>query len=105
MITRNCKQTEPFFQKGGIEGRRLYDLPEAQIIHMTIAPGCTLASHITPVDVAMYVLEGEPLIEIGPEKKICPAGTMVESPKGIPHGIQNPSEEAVRLLVMKLPKP
>jgi len=89
----------------GIEGRRLYDMPEAEIIHMTIDPGCTLASHITPVNVAMYILEGEPIIEIGSEKKICPAGTMIESPKDIPHGIKNPSEETVRLLVMKLPKP
>jgi quercetin dioxygenase-like cupin family protein len=105
MITKNWQHEEPFHCKNGIEGRRLYDLPEAQIIHMTINPGCTLASHITPVNVAMYILAGEPIIEIGNEKKVCPAGTMIESPKDIPHGIQNPSEEIVRLLVMKLPKP
>jgi uncharacterized cupin superfamily protein len=53
----------------------------------------------------MYILEGEPIIEIGSERKVCPAGTLVESPKGIPHAIINPSEEIIRLLVMKLPKP
>ena len=105
MITRHPNQLEPFHNKNGIEGRRLYDLAEAQIIHMTINPGCTLASHITPVNVAMYILEGEPIIEIGSEKKVCPAGTMIESPLGIPHGISNPSEEIVKLLVMKLPRP
>lgn len=105
MNTRNWQHQDPFFRKEGIEGRRLYDLEEGQIIHMSIAPGCTLATHVTPVNVAMYILEGEPIIEIGSERKICPAGTIIESPKDIPHGIQNPSEETVRLLVMKLPKP
>lgn len=105
MITHNWQNEEPFHNKNGVEGRRLYDMPEGQIIHMTINPGCTMPSHITPVNVAMYVLEGESIIEIGDEKKVCPAGTLIESPKDIPHGISNPSEETVRLLVMKLPKP
>lgn len=105
MKTINWQHLEPFHRGTGIEGRRLYDLPEGQIIHMSIDPGQTLATHITPVNVAMYVLEGEPVIVIGEETKICPAGTMIESPKDIPHGIKNPSEEIVRLLVMKLPRP
>jgi quercetin dioxygenase-like cupin family protein len=105
MITRNWHHLEPFHNQNGVEGRRLYDMTEGQIIHMNIDPGSKLPSHITPVNVAMYVLEGEPIIEIGSERKVCPAGTMVESPKDIPHAIFNPSEETVRLLVMKLPKP
>jgi quercetin dioxygenase-like cupin family protein len=105
MITRNWKQEGQFYRADGVEGRRIYDQTEGQIIHMTINPGCTVASHITPVNVVMYVLEGEPTIEIGPERKVCPAGTLVESPQGIPHAIFNPSEEIVRLLVMKLPRP
>jgi len=105
MITRQWQHEEPFHSKNGIAGRKLYDLPEAQIIHITIEPGCTMATHVTPVNVAMYILEGEPIIEIGTERKVCPAGTMIESPKDIPHGIANPSEEIVRLLVMKLPRP
>lgn len=105
MITRKYNLLEPFHNKNGIEGRRLYDFPEGQIIHMTIEPGAVLPSHVTPVNVAMYILEGEPIIEIGDEKKVCTAGTMIESPLGIPHGISNPSEEYVRLLVMKLPRP
>ena len=105
MITRSAHHETPFHNKDGIQGRRLYDLPEAQIIHMTIEPGRTLFTHTTPVNVAMYILEGEPIIEIAHEQRVCPAGTMIESPKDIPHGIQNPSEDTVRLLVMKLPRP
>ncbi|HPS39927.1 MAG TPA: cupin domain-containing protein [Candidatus Cloacimonadota bacterium] len=105
MITRTAESETPFFNKNGIQGRNLYDLPEAQIVHMTIEPGKTLFTHTTSVNVAMFILEGEPIIEIGDESRSCPAGTMIESPKNIPHGIKNPSEETVRLLVMKLPKP
>lgn len=105
MITRNWMQIDSFHSVNGVEGRRIYDMPEGQIIHMTIAPGCSVPSHITPVNVAMYVLEGEPIVEIGEERKVGTAGTLVESPKDIPHAIYNPSEEVVRLLVMKLPKP
>jgi quercetin dioxygenase-like cupin family protein len=103
--TKNANFETPFYNQGGIQGRNIYSLPEAEIIHITIEPGMTLHTHTTPVNVAMYILEGEPVIEIGAEKKICPAGTMIESPKDIPHGIQNPTEETVRLLVMKLPRP
>lgn len=105
MITRNYRQTEPIHSKNGVEGKRLYDMPEGQIIHISIEPGSTLPAHITPVNVAMYVLEGEPIIEIGGEQRVCLEGTLIESPKGIPHAIMNPSEEIVRILVMKLPKP
>jgi quercetin dioxygenase-like cupin family protein len=105
MITRHYKQEIPIHDKNGVIGQRIYDMPEGQIIHITFEPGSTLPAHKTPVNVAMYVLEGEPTIQIGEEKRVCPAGTMVESPKDIPHAIFNPSEEIVRLLVMKLPKP
>lgn len=105
MISKNYNQLEPFHSKDGVEGRRLYDMPEGQIIHITINAGATLPSHTTPVNVAMYVLEGDPTIEIGSERKVCTTGTLIESPKDIPHAIFNPSEETVRLLVMKLPRP
>jgi quercetin dioxygenase-like cupin family protein len=105
MITRHYQQIEPIHNKNGVEGKRIYDMPEGQIIHITIEPGSTLPAHTTPVNVAMYILEGEPIIEIGSDRKVCPAGTLIESPKGIPHAIINPSEEIIRLLVMKLPKP
>jgi quercetin dioxygenase-like cupin family protein len=105
LITRNWQHESTFTGKPGVSVVELYSKVEAQIMHMSIAPGSEVKSHITPVNVAMYVLEGEPIIVIGEERKVCPAGTMVESPKDIPHAIMNPSEETVRLLVMKLPKP
>jgi quercetin dioxygenase-like cupin family protein len=105
MITRNWQKTEPFHKRNGVEGRKIYDMDEGEIIHMTIEPGCDVPQHITPVNVAMYILEGEVVVEIGDEQVLCPPGTMVESPKGVKHALYNLSGTEVRLLVMKLPKP
>ena len=105
MITRNWQYEAPVRDSSGIRVVQMYNKVEGQIMHISIAAGSELKSHVTPVNVAMFVLEGEPIIEIGDERKACPAGTILESPKDIPHAIFNPSEENVRLLVMKLPKP
>lgn len=105
MITRIWKDLEPIHDKNGVTGRRIYDMPEGQIIHMTVQAGSHLPAHKTPVNVVFYVLEGELNIVIGDEEKSCPAGTVAESPKDIPHALHNRTEQVARLLVMKLPKP
>jgi len=105
MINRIWKDIEPIHDKNGVTGRKIYDKLEGQIIHMTVQAGSTLPPHKTPVNVAFYVLEGELTIEIGEERLVCPAGTLVESPMQIPHALINQTEAVARLLVMKLPKP
>ncbi|MCD4819915.1 MAG: cupin domain-containing protein [Candidatus Cloacimonetes bacterium] len=89
----------------GIEAKKLYDYPQAQIMHLHLQAGEALKKHITPVDVAFYVLEGSPTIEVGKEKIIVKKDDLVESPKDIPHCIYNETDEIVRVLVMKLPRP
>ncbi len=105
MITRFWEDQEPIHNKNGVIGRRIYDMPEGQIIHMTVEAGCNLPAHKTPVNVVFYVLEGELTIEIGGERQACPAGTLVESPTQISHALINRTDKTARLLVMKLPKP
>lgn len=105
MKTRIWKDIEPIHDKNGVIGRKIYDLPEGQIIHMTVQAGSTLPAHKTPVNVAFYVLEGYLTIVIGEEEKLCPAGTLVESPRQIPHALINRTDEIARLLVIKMPKP
>jgi mannose-6-phosphate isomerase-like protein (cupin superfamily) len=67
-------------------------------------PGEELKRHVTPVDVAFFVLEGRGEVEIGKEREMVGKDTMVESPAGIPHLWRNPSDGPLRLLVMKLPR-
>jgi quercetin dioxygenase-like cupin family protein len=89
----------------GVEAKTLYDHDHALISHLCLQPGQALKKHITPVDVAFYVLEGRGEVEIGEEKEVVSQDTMVESPKGIPHLWRNTGDRPLRILVMKLPRP
>jgi mannose-6-phosphate isomerase-like protein (cupin superfamily) len=89
----------------GVEAKTLYDHDHALISHLSIQPGQALKKHVTPVDVAFYVLEGRGEVEIGEEKETVTRDTIVESPMGIPHLLRNTGDEPFRLLVMKLPRP
>ncbi|MBE9468677.1 MAG: cupin domain-containing protein [Bacteroidetes bacterium] len=87
------------------EVKLLYDNSFAQASHIKLQAGESLKSHITPVDVFFYVLEGTPEIMVGEEKQIVHSDCLVESPKNISHCIYNNSDKIVRVLVVKAPKP
>jgi len=89
----------------GVEAKNMYDHEHALITHLMLLPGQALKRHITPVDVAFYVLEGRGEVEIGEEKEIVGQDAMIESPKGIPHLWRNVGTSPLRVLVMKLPRP
>ncbi|MBT3168244.1 MAG: cupin domain-containing protein [Candidatus Cloacimonetes bacterium] len=89
----------------GVQATKMYDTDDAQIMHLLLKAGESLKEHITPVDVAFYILEGSPTILVGEEKIQVKKDDIVESPKDIPHCIYNETDEVIRVLVMKLPKP
>lgn len=89
----------------GVDVRKLYDTENAVIVHITLQPGEGLKRHITPVDVAFYVLEGRGVVEIGEERRECGPDTLVESPARIPHRWTNESDAPFRVLVIKVPRP
>jgi len=74
-------------------------------MHLLLKAGESLKPHITPVDVAFYVLEGEPAILVGKEKIQVKKDDIIESPKDLVHCIYNETAADVRVLVMKMPKP
>jgi len=88
-----------------IDVRFIYDHEEAQLAHMLLKPGEALKPHITPVDVFIYVLEGEASITIGEETEVVSANAVVENPKDIVHYISNNTDKDVRVLVCKTPRP
>lgn len=105
MKTVNYK-TEPVKENPpGVDVRKLYDSPSAQIMHMTLQAGESLKPHFTPVDVAFYVLEGTPTIHIGDESIVQVKDTLIESPADIVHHISNEGKEQARILVIKAPRP
>ena len=85
--------------------RFIYDHEDAQLAHMLLKPGESLKPHITPVDVFIYVLEGQASISIGDETEIVGCDAVVESPKDIVHYISNKTNQDLRVLVCKTPRP
>ena len=105
MEIRNYKDLKVAENPHGIDAFQLYDKDPAQIMHLLMKAGESLKPHITPVDVAFYVLEGTPSIMVGEKKIVVKQDDIVESPKDIVHCIYNETDKDVRVLVMKLPKP
>lgn len=89
----------------GVDARNLYNRPEAMVTVITLQPGQALKRHITPVDVAFYVLEGSGVVEVGEEKLEVTEHTLIESPKDIVHCWYNESESILQFMVIKAPKP
>ena len=105
MKIKNYKNQENVANPHGIQSTKLYDKDHALIMHLLLKAGESLKPHITPVDVAFYVVEGSPTILVGEEKIQVGKDDIIESPKDIVHCIYNETENDVRVLVMKLPKP
>lgn len=88
-----------------VDARKLYDTEYAQVMHLVLQPGEALKRHITPVDVFFYVLEGSGVVEIGEEREMVSADTLIESPAKIMHCWYNESDKPLRVLVAKVPRP
>ena len=101
----NVKELDSIKNPHGVSVKKLYDTDFAQAMYVTLKPGEALKSHITPVDVFFYVLEGEGDVEIGKERKTVCADCLIDSPANIPHGLYNDSNDIFCVLVVKVPRP
>jgi len=105
IITRKLSETPIMETAHNVDARNLYNTENAVVTVITLKPGQSLKKHITPVDVAFYVLKGSGIVEIGDEKAIVSANTLVESPKDIKHCWYNESNEDLVFMVIKAPRP
>lgn len=105
MIARKLSETEIMENAHGVDARNLYNTENATVTVITLEPGQSLKKHMTPVDVAFYVLEGTGVIEIGEEKMEIQKDTLIESPKDILHCWYNESTDTLRFMVIKAPRP
>lgn len=85
--------------------RPLHSTEHVQVTLIELQPGEALKRHITPVDVFFYVIEGEGIVEIGPEREPVSADQLIVSPARIPHRLLNESDGVFRFLVVKTPRP
>lgn len=105
MITRKFEEQPIAKTAHGVDARGMYETDDAAVSIISLKPGEALKRHITPVDVAFFVLEGKGTVEIGAEKQEVGRYTLVESPKDILHCWYNTSDELLRFMVIKAPKP
>ncbi|MBE0635802.1 cupin domain-containing protein [Candidatus Bipolaricaulota bacterium] len=105
MITKSIEMMPIMETIHGVDARGLYNSPELVVTVITLQPGERLKRHITPVDVAFFVLEGTGFVEIGEERSSISAGTLVESPKDVLHCWYNESDQRLRFMVIKAPRP
>jgi len=88
----------------GVSARGLHSTEHVQVSLITLQPGEALKLHRTPVDAFFYVLEGEGLVEIGDERELVGADTLIDSPARIPHRLLNEGNGVFRVLVVKTPR-
>ena len=106
MIIKHILSETPVMETAhGVDARNLHNSKDAVVTVITLKPGQSLKRHITPVDVAFYVLKGKGIVEIGDEKETVAAQTLVESPKDILHCWYNESDEDLVFMVIKAPRP
>jgi quercetin dioxygenase-like cupin family protein len=73
----------------GVAARLLHEDPQAIVVHLSLEPGQTIAPHEAPMNVLFFVLEGSGAALMGNESMPVSANTLIESPKGNPHGFSN----------------
>jgi quercetin dioxygenase-like cupin family protein len=105
MIIKELSKTEIMKNAHGVDARNLYKKDSAMVTIITLKPGQALKRHITPVDVAFYVIEGTGIAEVGDEKLQVQKDTLVESPKDIVHCWYNESDKPLKFMVIKAPLP
>ncbi len=94
----------PFDNAHGVDARKIYDSEYCKTIFMSLEPDQALKLHSTPVDVFFYILEGMGNVVIGEEKQEVTKNMLVESPKSIPHMLENTGLGLFNFLVVKFPK-
>jgi quercetin dioxygenase-like cupin family protein len=105
MTIKKLHETDIMENAHRVDARNLYKKPEAMVTVITLQPGERLKRHITPVDVAFYVLKGTGVVEIGGEKETVSENTLIESPKDIVHCWYNESNAPLSFMVIKAPRP
>lgn len=89
----------------GVVAKAMYSAPEAMIVHIVVQPGGFVAPHVTPVDMEFFVIEGRGSFSLGEESVEAGEGTLIPSPRGVPHGMKNLGQGLLRVLAVKNPRP
>ena len=93
----------------GVAPQKFYKTTLWQGAHVMIGLNCLEPNQVQPVhahegaDKLYYVLSGHGQFTIGDEQQTAATGTLVVAPAGVPHGVENQSDERLSLLVAIAP--
>lgn len=105
IVTRNLSDVPVMDTAHNVDARNLYNTEDAMVTVITLKPGQELKKHITPVDVAFYVIKGTGVVQVGDERVTVGENTLVESPKKILHCWYNQGDSDLVFMVIKAPRP
>jgi quercetin dioxygenase-like cupin family protein len=105
MIIKKYDETPLMENNLDLDARVMYDTENAVVVIMALRPGQVVKKHISPVDLAFYVLEGTGTIQIGEEIEDVEANSLIECPKGVPMGWSNRTKAPAKVMVIKAPRP
>jgi quercetin dioxygenase-like cupin family protein len=93
----------------GVDPQKFYKTTLWQGAHVMIGLNCLEPDQVQPVhahqgaDKLYFVLSGQGQFTIGDEQQTAATGTLVVAPAGVPHGVENQSDERLALLVAIAP--
>ncbi|MBN2435547.1 MAG: cupin domain-containing protein [Spirochaetes bacterium] len=105
MVIRKVDDVPVMDTAHNVDARNIYNTGNAMVTVIRLKPGQSLKKHITPVDVAFFVISGAGVVEIGEERAAVSKDSLVESPKDIVHCWYNESSEDLVFMVIKAPRP
>lgn len=105
MVVKKLDETAGEKNALGILVQNLYSSQDAVVSVMTLEPGKSLKPHTSPVDVVFFVLMGSGVVQIGDEKQEVGKHTLIESPREILHGWENHTDQPLRFVLIKAPRP
>ncbi len=88
-----------------VKAVRLLDLPEGEIIHLTLDKGEKMIPHIPPVTLAIYMLEGVMNVELDEENREISVDDCLEVPQGSRLAGVNSGESRTRMIICRVPRP
>jgi len=89
----------------GLSIRHLHETPRVMLSMVTLEPGDAIPPHAAPVDVAFFVVEGSPVVQIEEESQRVSPQTLIPSSAGHAHGLSNDGDAPVRVLIIRTPSP
>lgn len=85
----------------GICGTMFHNSKGLELVELSIEPGKSIASHVMPIDVIFYLLNGELEFHVDNEKFILKTNQVIEITADSERAVNNKSLKTSKLLVIK----